>query len=132
MTADLQPVLLRVVYAANVLVAGVVGGLALFAPAAATRTVFSGTAEPSAGLRVVGSFWLVIAALSAVGCVYPRAMVVVLVVQLGYKGLWLAAVAVPAVLDGRADTLPGGMAVFFAVWVAVLPFVIPWSDLLRD
>lgn len=128
---DTQLLLVRLVFGANVLVAGAVGGLTLFTPATAARTVFSGTADPSAGLQVVGSFWLVIAALSAVGLAYPQPMLLVLLVQLGYKGLWLAAVAAPAVLAGRADTLPGGMAWFFAAWVAVLPFVIPWGVLWR-
>lgn len=123
--------IVRLIYAANVLVAGVVGGLTLFAPAAGARTVFSGTVEPSAGLRVVGSFWLTIAALSAVGLAYPRPMIGVLAIQLGYKGLWLAVVAAPALIGGRAGSLPVGMAAFFAVWVAILPFAIPWGAWLR-
>ncbi|HET9134094.1 MAG TPA: helix-turn-helix domain-containing protein, partial [Gemmatimonadales bacterium] len=30
---------------------------------------------------------------------------------------------------GRGETIPGGIAVFSAIWVAVLPLVIPWRDL---
>lgn len=120
-------VLLRFVYGANVLVAGSVGVLALFAPAYAAKVVFSGTVSPSFAMQVVGAFWVAIAALSAVGLFYPLAVAPVLVLQVIYKGLWLLGVAVPALLAGEADALPLGMAGFFLIWVVALPFVIPWD-----
>ena len=124
-------VALRFVYAANVLVAGAAGAVTLFGPPDAVRAFFGGAAEASPGLRVLGAFWLTVAALSAVGLVRPRPVVAVLVVQLGYKGVWLLAVAAPAVAAGRAADLPVGVAAFFAAWVAVLPLVIPWKTWLR-
>ena len=124
--------LLRSVYIANVIVAGLVGSLSLFAPATAARTVFEETLAPSSGMQLIGSFWLTIAVLSAIGFFRPMVFVPVLLVQLLYKGGWLAVVAAPALLSGRGDSIPGGVAVFFLVWVVALPFVIPWTALQGD
>ena len=120
---------MRFVYAANILVAGIVGALALFAPSLAQRVVFSGTATPSATMGVTGAVWCAIAVLSVGGLVWPERMAPVLVIQLIYKSLWLLAFALPAWRSGGAQAVPGGVAVFFAVWVVVLPFVIPWTRL---
>ncbi len=123
-------VALKAVYAANVLVAGTVGSLSLFAPALASRVVFEGTATASSAMQTTGALWLAIALLSAAGLRDPQAMVPILLLQLIYKAAWLAVVALPALVAGRMETIPVGMAAFFAVWVAVLPFVIPWTRLL--
>jgi len=128
MSAD-DMLAVRLVFGANVLVAGIVGATTLFRPAVARALVFGNTVDPSAALRIVGSFWLAIALLSAIGVFHPRPMLAVLVVQLLYKGLWLAVVAMPALVAGDSRGLPSGVAVFFLVWVAVLPFVIPWRVL---
>jgi len=55
-------------------------------------------------------------------------MSLVLVFQLIYKSSWLIFAAIPAILI--ANPYPKAMAVFFLIWVLVLPFVIPWKDLL--
>ena len=120
----------RLVFGANVLVAGIVGAMTLFWPSAAKALVFGNTVDPSAALRIVGSFWLAIALLSAFGVFHPRPLLAVLVVQLLYKGLWLLVVALPAVVARDTSALPAGVAAFFLVWVSVLPFVIPWRLLL--
>lgn len=120
---------MRSVYAANVAVAGTVGALALFDPALASATVFDGTVPPNESMRLVGCLWLAIAALSGAGLFFPAPFAPVFLVQLIYKGLWLAVVAVPATVAGRGAEVPWGMGAFFAVWVAVLPFVIPWRRL---
>jgi len=119
---------LQLVYAANVLVAGWIGLLSLLAPATAARTVFQGSYPPTDAIRLVGCLWLAIAVLSALGLVWPQPFAAVLVLQLVYKGTWLLAVAWPAQRAGRS--YPVGMAVFFVVWVVVLPLLIPWPALL--
>ena len=122
---------LLTVYLANVLVAGSVGVLSLFAPGLASRLVFSGTAAASSAMQITGALWLAIALLSIAGLVRPMTFVPVLVIQLVYKASWLLVVAAPAYASGRGDSIPGGIAGFFLVWALVLPFVIPWSALLR-
>jgi hypothetical protein len=122
-------ILLRSIYIANIIVAGTVGWMSLFDPSRASITVFSGTTEPNIPMRIVGSFWLTIALLSGVGLFSPVRFSVVLLVQLIYKSLWLLAVAVPAILAERTDSIPIGMAIFFTIWVIILPFVIPFRAL---
>lgn len=129
--SDRELVAVRLTYAANVLVAGTAGAVTLFGPPAAVQALFSGGTEPSPGLRVLGAFWLTVAALSGLGLVRPRPVLAVLVVQLGYKGAWLLSVAAPALIAGRSGDLPVGVAAFFAAWVVVLPLVIPWRAWLR-
>lgn len=120
---------LRAVYAANIVVAGVVGVAALFSPRRGGAAVFSRAGNGDAPMTVLGALWTAIALSSVVGWWYPYSFSAVLVVQLIYKGLWLLVIALPWMIAGRRGPFPSGMAVFFAVWVIVLPFVIPWSDL---
>lgn len=120
----MEDLALRVVYAANVFVAGSIGVSALFTPARAAQTVFEGAVAPSEGLRVVGALWLAIAVLSAVGLLAPKPMQPVLVLQIVYKGSWLLVAGLPAMLGGRP--YPASMFWFFVVWVAVLPWVVDW------
>lgn len=123
---------MQIVFAANVLVAGIVGFLGLFYPELAARTVFQSPNAPGVGTSVTGAFWLAIALLSLPGVFFPLQLSAILLVQLLYKGLWLAVIAVPALLNGSGAQLPVGMAVFFAVWVVVIPVVYPWGLLFRS
>lgn len=90
-------------------------------------TVFENTLAYSEAIRLVGALWGAIFLLSILGLFFPERMSVVLLFQLIYKGSWLLAVALPAILNDQP--YPRGMAGFFVVWVVVLPFVIPWSVL---
>lgn len=118
---------MRLIYAANVLVAGWIALTSLISPQWAARTVFSGAYTPSEVMRLVGCLWLAIALLSIAGLFRPQEFALVFLLQLLYKGTWLLAVALPAWRNGQP--FPGGMAVFFLVWVLVLPFFIPWKAL---
>lgn len=123
--------MLRFVYLANVLVAGTVGLTSLLAPARASHTVWQGTVSgDDAAVRVVGAFWCAVALLSLVALRAPDRWAALLLVQLCYKGSWLLAVAAPALARGDTARVPGGIAAFFVAWVLVLPFVIPWRELL--
>lgn len=121
--------LMRTVFGANVLVAGLVGYVSLFKPEVSPPLVFQETANNDAAMGVVGSFWLAIAVLSAVGILFPIPMSTVLLIQLLYKGMWLLFFALPAYLGDRSENVPVGIASFFAVWVVVLPIVIPFRVL---
>ena len=120
---------LKVVYAANVLVAGWISITSLFFPRAAASSVFGNAFAYSESIRLVGALWGGIFLLSILGLFYPQRMVPVLLLQLLYKGSWLLVAALPAMLSQQP--YPKGMAAFFLVWVLVLPFVIPWSELFR-
>lgn len=121
---------LILIYLANILVAGWVGLTSLFAPAVAVRSVWQGTTSADgASLRVVGALWTSIALLSLFGLFNPLGFAPVLLLQLIYKGGWLLAVALPARLKDSQHPLPMGMSLFFAVWVFILPMIMPWSSL---
>lgn len=115
---------LKIVYIANIMVAGWVGISSLFFPKTALTSVFEGTFVYSEAIRLVGALWFAIFLFSVLGLFFPQKMSLVLLMQLIYKGSWLIFAALPAVLNSQA--YPKGMAAFFLIWVLVLPFVIPW------
>ena len=119
-------ILLQLVYAANVLVAGWIGVSSLFYPQYAQRSIFSGAYPVSDLAQLVGSLWLGITVLSLAGLYWPASFIPVLVLQLFYKSCWLVFVALPA--HRKHKPYPKAMAYFFIVWVIFLPFIIPWKD----
>lgn len=118
---------MKLVFFANVLVAGWISLTSLFFPKTAQATVFGGDVAYSEVIRLVGALWGAIFVLSVLGLFFPEKMSLVLLFQLIYKSTWLLVVALPALL--RSEPFPRGMAVFFVVWVLVLPWVIPWRTI---
>lgn len=119
---------LKIVYLANVVVAGWISISSLFYPKVAQQSVFSGAFAYSEAIRLVGALWGAIFLLSVLGLFFPRQMSLVLLFQLIYKFSWLVFAALPAML--RQEPYPRGMAAFFVIWVVILPFVIPWRTIL--
>jgi hypothetical protein len=117
---------IKLLYAANILVAGWIGISSAFFPRTASVTIFQNSYPSSDLVRLVGCLWLGIAMLSVLGLWRPMTFSPVLLLQLIYKGTWLVMVALPAIKN--KDPYPQGMAVFFLVWCMILPFVIPWSS----
>ncbi|WP_430907176.1 hypothetical protein [Maribacter sp. 2-571] len=120
-------IVLKIVYIANILVAGWISITSLFYPQKAALTVFENAYPYSEVIRLVGSLWGAIFILSIVGLWYPKKMALVLLFQLLYKGSWVLFVILPAIL--HKQPYPNGMGLFFIIWCAVLPFVIPWKDI---
>lgn len=120
-------VLMKVIYAGNILVAGWISITSIFWPRAALATVFSHNFAYSEAIRLVGALWGAIFLLSVSGLFFPRQMSLIFLFQLIYKLAWLLFAALPALLTNQP--FPKGMAVFFVVWVLILPFAIPWSEL---
>lgn len=120
-------ILMKVMYVANVFLAGWISISSLFSPHKAQISVFEGNFEYSESIRLVGALWLGITVLSILGLLFPEKMSVVFLFQLIYKGSWLIFAALPAIVNSQP--YPKGMAVCFLVWVVVLPFVIPWKYL---
>ncbi|MEL6305081.1 MAG: hypothetical protein AAFQ20_09860 [Bacteroidota bacterium] len=116
---------LKLVYIANIIIAGWISITSLFFPKTAVSSIFSNTVAYSEVIRLVGALWGGIFVLSILGLFYPRKMALVLLFQLIYKGSWLLFVALPALSDKKP--YPEGMAFFFLIWCVVLPFVIPWK-----
>lgn len=118
---------LKIIYAANILVAGWISITSLFFPKKAITSVFSNAFAYSEVVRLVGALWGAIFILSILGMFYPKKMVLVLVFQLIYKGSWLLFAMLPALLQKKP--YPEGMTIFFLIWCVVLPFVIPWKEI---
>jgi hypothetical protein len=121
----LNMVALKIIYIANILVAGWISISSLFFPKTAAASVFSNAYPATEVMRLVGCLWLAITILSVLGLARPLSFSPVLLVQLIYKSVWLLVVALPAILNKQP--YPAGMALFFLIWCIVLPFVIPWS-----
>lgn len=117
---------LKIVYVANIVVAGWISITALFFPKTAMHSVFQNAFQYSDSFRLVGALWFAIFLLSIVGLFYPVKMSPVLMLQFIYKGSWLIVAALPAILNKQE--YPSGMAAFFLIWVLLLPFIIPWKD----
>lgn len=118
---------LRIFYIANVLVAGSVGLTALFQPETAVRSVFENAFTNSEAIRVIGAFWVSIAILSVFGVWQPEKFSFVLIIQFFYKGIWLLVAALPVILKFKTAPIPTSMAVFFLIWVIVIPIIFPWQ-----
>lgn len=122
-------VTLKIVYIANIIVAGWISITSITSPKKAAETVFQSSYPPTELIKLVGCLWLAIAILSILGLWKPIAFSPILLVQLIYKGTWLLFVALPAIKNGQP--YPTGMALFFLVWVFVLPFLIPWAEWIK-
>ncbi|TAE50056.1 MAG: hypothetical protein EAZ89_12905 [Bacteroidetes bacterium] len=118
---------MKLMYAANVLVAGWISISSLFFPKVAQQSVFSNDFVYSEAIRLVGALWGAIFILSLLGLFYPENMSLVLLFQLIYKSSWLLFAALPALI--QQQPFPRYMALFFLVWVILLPFAIPWSTI---
>ncbi len=116
---------IKIIYLANIVVAGYIGIASLFFPRMSATTVFQNAYTTTELIRLIGCLWLAIALISVLGLWRPLAFSPVLLLQLIYKGTWLLVVALPAIKNNQV--YPSGMAGFFLVWVLVLPFVIPWA-----
>lgn len=116
---------LKIIYIANIIVAGWISITSIFSPNKSALTVFQNAYQPTEVIRLVGCLWLAIAVLSVLGLWRPISFSPILLVQLIYKGTWLVIVALPAIKNDQP--YPSGMATFFLVWVLVLPFIIPWT-----
>ncbi len=117
---------IKTVYIANILVAGWISGISIFNPTKSAYVVFQNVYQPTELIKLVGCLWLAIAILSALGMWRPISFSPILLVQLIYKGSWLLVVALPAIKNNQP--FPIGMALFFLLWVIVLPFVLPWAE----
>ena len=120
---------MKIMYFANVIVAGAISITSLFYPKTAQKTVFTDAFEYSESIRLIGALWFAIFLLSLAGLWHPKQMSLVFVFQLIYKSSWLLFAAIPAMMN--AHPYPKAMASFFLVWVIVLPFIIPWKEMLN-
>ncbi|MCI4667131.1 MAG: hypothetical protein MRZ79_03150 [Bacteroidia bacterium] len=119
-----------IMYIGNIIVAGWISISSLFFPKTAQMTVFEGNFAYSESIRLVGALWGAIFLISCLGMIFPEKMRFIFLFQLIYKSSWLLFAALPALLNKQA--FPRAMAMFFIVWVILLPLVIPWTNLFSN
>jgi len=124
---DSESNMVKIIYIANILVAGWISISSLFSPKAAQLSVFGGSIAYSESIRLVGTLKFAIFILSILGLFYSEKMQLVFLFQLIYKFSWLVFVALPAIVNH--NPYPKGMAAFFIAWVIILPFVVPRKTL---
>ena len=88
---------LKIVYIANIIVAGWISITSVFNPNKSAVAVFQNAYQPTEVIRLVGCLWLAIAILSTLGLWKPISFSPILLVQLIYKATWLLVVALPAI-----------------------------------
>jgi len=118
---------IKLMYCANIIVACWISISSLFFPEKAALTVFENQFAYSEAIRLVGALWWAIFILSIIGLFFPMQMSLILLFQLIYKGSWLLFAALPAMINQQP--YPKAMAIFFVIWVILLPFIIPWRQL---
>lgn len=110
-----NPQRLRLMYFSNILGAAVPGAIMIGAPVWARANMFAGTQDP-AMFGITGSIWLAIGIASMLGLRMPNLFKGIFLVQMIYKSIWIATVALPLMAQGDFSVLP--MAFFFALVVA--------------
>lgn len=116
---------LRVMYVTNIVGAGLPGLAITVAPTWADANIGGGGQDP-VFFGMLGAIWLAIGVLSIVGLRHPVRLSALFAVQVVYKSVWIAAVALPMLARGErlADVVP--YAVFFGLvvlaWAAGAPF----------
>ncbi|EFC35780.1 predicted protein [Naegleria gruberi] len=131
---EVAPLLRKFMYLANIMVAGYVACFALFFPQQAQSELFYGNSLTDDGstiaVMIVGCHWMAIVIISMLGLFFPLQCSIVFVHQLIYKSLYLLLVALPAMWMKRE--VPQPMTTLFAIWVLLLPLVIPWHYLFHS
>lgn len=110
-----NPGRLRILYAANILGAGVPGGLMVALPTSVGATIFPDVANPAI-FGMTGSIWLAIGIASLLGMRFPNLFKGLFLIQMIYKTIWIGAVALPILSQG-SDLFVMAMAIFFALIV---------------
>ena len=116
--STLRLYVMRFVYLLNFVLVGLGVWPALFR--------HQGAWDPVKG--VAFSFWAALSLLSGLGLRYPLKMVPLLLLQLVYKAVWLAAVALPIWSAVRSTDLTRAMV----IGVVVDVLAIPWSYVLAS
>ena len=123
-------VLLRLMYAPTIVIAGSLG-IGMLAASDVTLWVFGVDCPPILS-GLIGSIFLAFALMSVLGLRDPMKFAPLLFMQLLYKSAWLCFVALPLLITGRisADVIPV-IAVFVAAVIGDL-IAIPFGDILKN
>ena len=82
---------------------------------------------PANGLPMIGALWVAIGLMSLMGLAKSMLVVPVLVLQLMYKGIWLANSVFDLLFNQRSLALRTSL--LFFLWMVLLAVAIPWHTL---
>lgn len=122
---------LTALYAANIAWAGVPGLLLVAFPEFSKQNLlpymFGDQPQDPATVGLLGSIWLAVGVISALGLRNPLAFAGVLPIQVVYKCIWITAVALPALARGDARVLP--LTLLFLVIIAGALRATPYASM---
>lgn len=131
MISENQVLIMKVLFFANILWAGVPGLLITFFPKFAQSQILpymvGSVPQDMMTVRILSSIWLAVGLVSLFGLFSPLPVAGVFVVQIIYKVVWISVAVLPALLRGETRALP--LAVGFVVMIVGFAFATPWSYL---
>lgn len=134
MVSETQVLVMKVVFFANILWAGIPGLLITFFPRFAQTQILpymvGGVPQDMLTVRILSSIWLAVGLVSMFGLFNPLPIAGVFVVQIIYKVVWIGVAVLPALLQGETRALP--LAVGFGVMIVSFIFATPWAYLLGN
>ncbi|CAN5771772.1 hypothetical protein BH23DEI1_BH23DEI1_16660 [soil metagenome] len=132
MISDNQVLVMKVLFFANILWAGVPGLLITIFPKFAQTQILpymvGSVPQDMMTVRILSSIWLSVGLVSLFGLFNPLPVAAVFVVQIIYKVVWVSVAVLPALLQGETRALP--LAVGFVVMIVGFAFATPWAFLL--
>ena len=125
---DNQLFIMKVLFFANILWAGIPGLLITFFPGFAQRQMLpfmvGSVPQDMLTVRILSSIWLAIALVSLLGLFNPLPFAAIFPAQLLYKVIWIGVVVVPALAQGETRALP--LAIGFVVMIVGFALATPW------
>lgn len=119
---------LRILFALDVIGAGVPGLLILAAPQVLSGWFFAESSAGGPDGKLLGCVWLALSACALQGVFRPLTFSPLLLMQLVYKSIWLLAIALPAALSGQSVSLVP--VIVFTAWVVAVGAALPWRTIL--
>lgn len=117
--------LLRLAYGLNILILVPIVGWMTAGAGGVTVGAFEHKVADSPGLRLlVASLWAAILACSALGLIWPRPFVAVMLLQVIYESLYLALFVWPLVRSQGWAAAPHGVTLSFLLIIALWPGLI--------
>ncbi len=121
---------LRILFALDVIGAGVPGLLLLFSSSNALEWLFASRMEPGPATAMLGCVWLSMGVLAIAGLFRPVTFSPLLLLQLLYKAIWLGCFGLPTLWNGEMP--PVIATAVFLTWVVAVAATLPWRILFAN
>lgn len=122
--------LLRIGYVVDAIVTAPIALAMLCGHASWVRRLLDEALPDDRSLQVMlGALWTALFVCLVLGAMWPVTMAPVLLLQLIYKSLWMLGYAIPRWTGRRSGAVSVKVAGLFVAYIAVYPWIIPWSRL---